>query len=288
VAKSKEKLEEEINATPFFSIKGDRMDAARRTAEYKLVENIWDYCKNYWFNNPGKSRWWFKEHAGEIDEAITNCLKTGNFNPQKGTPFINYLKRSISNEIKEAEKKNARETELINRAWHDSVGEDGKGWIQIEETKEGEEGSRLKNPARTYPDHVVKDYDPIIVQCILDIVEKGFNQKPEKRKPELRKYLTLEWFDLLSVLKAWDVLDEFGRKEFIDYEMLEKYKSELKLPARKSIAGGFFTKQGKPKTEQDASRTLNDFIKEIKPQLAEGLRKQGINFDKFWSADKKR
>jgi hypothetical protein len=269
MVKSKNLLEEEINETPFFSARGDRMAAARSTAEYKLVRNIWDYCKNYWYGNPGRSKEWFEKYNGEIDEAIVNCLKPGNFNPEKRIPFINYLKRAIHNEISEAKMKETREIERDSDP--------------VIKNSEGEEVLLVENLEPHYQDPGGTVNDELeIIRYYLDVIEKEFIRKPDKIKTELKKYITLLLFDPLSKLKARKELDKFGQKEFIDYEMLEKYKSDRKLPTQKSIAGSFLTKRGNPKTESSASRTLNNFIRAIKPRFEDVLRKQGISYNKYF------
>jgi len=89
---------------------------------------------------------------------------------------------------------------------------------------------------------------------VLETFENVFRNKQERVKPYLRKLITHEYFEYIAHF--------FRTYSFVDTEMVKNvllYKKEL--PSQKEIAEGF------GKLEADASRTINNFKKEVKEKL---------------------
>jgi hypothetical protein len=200
--KSKEKLEREINETPYFTLLEDKDSAVRETAKNKLVLAIFDYCRNYWYSQPSK---WTKlnkkyQIESEVGLEIMGCLKPGVFNPEKGKHFIHYLKRSIKNAINRCKKRYFRDNK------------------SIDDTTPAENEKK--------EDAFIQKHD------ILNVIDKVFKSKQERIKPYLRALITLE------ILKAeFETLPD--GYECIDYTFFEKYSNGLKKPTQKEVAKDF-------------------------------------------------
>jgi hypothetical protein len=237
MAKTKEQLESEINGTNYFSIKGDNTEALRKTELYKLSALVFEYCKRFVYVKSEKG----SQYGMEIYNCTVNCLN--NFKPEMETPFLNYLNAALSRTIKTTEQ---REKNTVNKLWQDPV-----------QTKNGKEsslidtqGSSMLNPE----EEAVKEGE---ILTALEVIENEFVNKQERVKPYLRKLLTREYFDCIVCF--------LGEYSFVDKEMVKNvyFSKKESLPSQKEIADAF------GKLEADASRTINNFKREVKEKLEE-------------------
>ncbi|WP_010260645.1 hypothetical protein [Treponema primitia] len=236
---SKEGLEKEINESPYFTISGDSMEAAKESAKGKLVLNIWNYCRYYWYPSLEKSMRTFEECDDKIFKCIYDCLKK--FDPNKDVFFIHYLKRSISHLVHEFQMDEA--SKFYNEPDHIIKDSDGKKHDNIYETTQSH-----------YEESDALLFDD--TEKLLRSIEIQFIRRLDKTKPYLQKLLTLKLFDAL--VKIPNLNQNYS---FIDYDMLKKYTSVEDTPSQKDIAAAF------DKLESDASRTLRVFFNKIQENI---------------------
>ena len=235
MAKSKEQLENEINGTIYFSIKGDNTEALRKTELYKLSALVFEYCNKYMYAREKAS-----DYGLEIHKCTMSCLKI--FIAEKGIPFLHYLKAALSKSIKKAER---REKDITNKVEQDYI-----------HVKEGSECSLIDIQSSPFPapDEELVTKETIITG--LEIIEDVFKSKQERIKPYLRKLVTREFFEAITHFT--------GRYSFVDIEMVKNARfNKDSLPSQKEIAEMF------GRHEADASRTINKFIKEVKEKSRE-------------------
>jgi hypothetical protein len=229
--KSKEQLEKDINESQYFIILNDsNNESVRETAKGKLVIDILDYCKYYWYQNKEKSIRTFDECDDKVIQCIFDCLKPGNFDPEKKDKngkkyqFLNYLKVAVSHKIHKFQ------MNKVSKLYHE--------------------------PYRIKKNSPYKESDALLfddTEKILNVIEMQFLKKLDKVKPYWQKLLTLKFFGAL--VKIPNLKQNYS---FIDYSMLEKYTSVEDTPKQKEIAAAF------GKLEQDASNKLRFFLQEVK------------------------
>jgi hypothetical protein len=247
VQESKEELEREINETPYFALTGEENAAARETEKTKLILTILNYCRKYWYEQtPGK---WLQcdetyNIENEVYETITNCLKPGVFDPDRGTPFLHYLKAAIENAINKSilytQKRNQQEKKYIVKQSNELK--------ILSEHKDDED--LLRSISNDF-------YD------LLGFINNVFKTEQERVKPYLRALFTLE------LLKTRTSIENLPRDyECINYDFFDKYSNELEIPSQKAVAADF------GRSETDASRTIHTFYKKLMlvPEIKKMLR----------------
>jgi hypothetical protein len=234
MAKSREQLESEINGTSYFSISGDNTEALKKSELYKLSALVFDYCNRYMYEKGRKA----SLYSEEIYKCTINCLN--NFKPEIEVPFLHYLKAALSKSIKKAEYKEKRTIQKL-----------GQSHLQ---TQEGEDFSLIDSQASPYlnPEDEVTEKDRI--RTIFNAFDDVFKNKQERVKPYLSKLISREYFE--------DIVRFLGKYSFVDVEMVKSvlFHKET-LPSQKDIAEMF------GRHEADASRTINNFKKEVKEKL---------------------
>jgi hypothetical protein len=224
LAEIKKELENKINNSPYFTITGENMQAAKDTAYIELIEAIWKYYKDYRCLTKDESLEYYVKYAYEIDEAILACLEPGIFHPERGTPFIHYLNTSIKHRIDRRKITYGKECSLF-------------GTVEAPCFYENFDEAIVNND--------------LISRCFATI-DEVFKNMQERVQPYRRMLVTLEFIDALA-----DIADLNQNYSFIDYEMLEAYKTDKKKPTQRSIADKF------NRNESDASRTLSEFMEKI-------------------------
>jgi hypothetical protein len=251
--KSKEELEKAINESLYFTIPSDsNMEAARESAKGKLVTDIWDYCRYYWYASQEKSMQIFEECDDKVFTCIFDCIR--NFSADKGV-FLNYLKKAISHLTHEFQMDET--IKIYYELDHIQNDSDGEEHSVIEETVP----SHYKESEEVMP-------ETINTEKLLDAIEVHFTKKLDSIKPYLQKLLTLKLFDALTLIP--NLKQNYS---FVDYDMLKKYTSVEYTPTQKDIAAPF------DKLESDASRTLRNFLKKIanKAEIKEIAKEFNIN-----------
>ena len=218
------RLEDNINNSPYFSITGDNMEAARATALNKLAKDLLDYGKHYWTRYEydehderdehidGIPYWKMKKilYKDVVAETMTKCIK--NYNPERAcltNYFKNQVKYAILNKYKEYKKKTNRQKKYIANEF-------------------SEELDSLHTD-----DFIEKLIFSLIQARILDIFEQAFLElNLEKTRARFPTILTRRCFKGLAGMTLPD-----KRYQWIDYTFLEKYKEDPEaLPTQKELA----------------------------------------------------
>jgi hypothetical protein len=253
-AAAKADLEKAINGNAYFSRYDEMGENARRTALFKLFRDIIEYCRKYWFASPRQSQAWYKQYQNEIAEAFQKCFEKRKVDSEKGIPLY-YIKKTIKNTIISAKQK-----ETKRRAFEVMESE--------LETEEGKMVSPFDIAKSKKNDPTGQDFDqngqPLYY---LEIINKTYKNCPEKIKPQLQKYITLELLDPLLEFGKRNMLGDEGRFDFIDYKMLEEQSQSKKPPSRKELAASFRSKKGNPITESAAKKTLDNFFEKVRDNL---------------------
>ncbi|WP_043923135.1 hypothetical protein [Leadbettera azotonutricia] len=247
MTKSKEQLENDINNSKYFSVSGENMEAAKQSLATKLVLDIIDYVKYYWYAGVSRSKKSYYENEPEIYMVIMDCLRT--FNANKGFPFMHYLKRSIKRVLVRnfKERKEDKNTLLF-------LGNEDENIFPS-----------LRDESEIYEDKEISQRK----QEILEIIELEYQNLNKNAQTKYRKMiLTEEFFDFL--LSVENLNTDYS---FIDYDMLNKYSNNKDLISKTDIAAMH------NKLIQRVSADVRIFKERLRPQLRDLIKKYNIDFD---------
>lgn len=304
----KENFEAEIKylADEFFSIsKGDNNLASKRnTLKEKLWIALWRYYKEIQYTGYEYDDEIIAEkYSDVINSTIAKTMEA--YKIEKGAPFLHYVNAAVKNEISRERQKNylhglkvpqkiLRQWKLLLQLAH-SRGIDSRDINKMRElgsmlsysknvleqvldfgkvticsdiiTIDGKERSvfdQLKSDIGNPENELEKTEELEAVLHRFIIMDNFFRKKQERVKKYLSALLTLKFYSDLVILTKMN-----GRKEefaFVDIELyVELEEIEVKgitLPSQQDIASLF----GRDKT--DASRTLNEFLKEIEEKVS--------------------
>ena len=240
--RSELELEQAINNSRFFTVSGEEMEAARSTAKAKLVLDLCDYSKHYWWKY-SQHEGWKTDHGDEIYDRILYCME--HYNPEKGQ-FTNYFK----NQVKFAILNSDKEVWKVNKY---------EGIDPISKNNKGSESSLFEAEqfAQDNVDEMIEKQGALCqMTAYFEIIEEAFRKKQERTWPRLRTLWTLKCFDALISI---DIPDK--HYTWIDYKFLEKYRDTENLPAQKEVAALL------GRSEEDASRDIRQFCERVAPQF---------------------
>jgi len=251
--KSKAELEREINASRYFSIAGEGMEAALAAEKRRLIDSILEYCRNYWYASPQRSGGLFLEKSGEMYETITACLKPGRFKPDSGVPFVHYLRRAIGHAIH----RDSGEPDDKERQFYENQDEEGSVFSEVE---------TLESPYES-PDAALRAIErrQFLLQT-LDLIDEEYKSLQERcRTPYRQTLLTEQYRDIISAVENLPT-----GYTFINYNWLKDYPCAKEAPSMTEIAAMF------GKLLPDASRLVKNFNVKIQRQALPLVLRYGI------------
>lgn len=304
----KENFESEIKylADEFFSIskEDNNLASKRNTLKEKLWIALWRYYKEIQYTGYEYDDEIIAEkYSDVINSTIAKTMEA--YKIEKEAPFLHYVNAAVKNEISRERQKNylhglkvpqkiLRQWKLLVHLAHSSgidirdinkmrelgsmlsysknvleqVLDFGKVTIYSDIiTIDGKERSvfdQLKSDIGNPENELEKTEELEAVLHRFTIMDNFFRKKQERVKKYLSALLTLKFYSDLVILTKMN-----GRKEefaFVDIELyVELEEIEFKgitLPSQQDIASLF----GRDKT--DASRTLNEFLKEIEEKVS--------------------
>ena len=304
----KENFEAEIKylADEFFSIsKEDNYLASKRnTLKEKLWIALWRYYKEIQYTGYEYDDEIIAEkYSDVINSTIAKTMEA--YKIEKEAPFLHYVNAAVKNEISRERQKNylhgLKVPQKIFRQWKlllqlaHSRGIDSRDINKMRElgsmlgysrnvleqvldfgkvticsdiiTIDGKERSvfdQLKSDIGNPENELEKTEELEAVLHRFTIMDNFFRKKQERVKKYLSALLTLEFFSALVTINK-----KLGRKQkfaFVDLELyaeLEEIEVKgFKILSQQDLAARF--KRGKT----DASRTLNEFLKEIEEKVS--------------------
>jgi hypothetical protein len=258
--KNNAELEQAINNSPFFTLPKENWPA-RKTAKARLMNDLWEYCKNrpVHLGNPNNET--YQDYGLEVVEGMERSI--GKFDPNIGGPFLHYFnayfKRFFIKILRH------QETENNQNAFKPDSGntilqynsEETIFDMDMIEDSDNEYHRAMPTPAEALEK---KETSPLII-TYLEILEKAFLEKQKRIQPRLRTLWTLRCFNALASI------DFSGKKyAWIDYDFLDKYQNAKKLPTQKEVAELY------GKSEQAASRDLALLCEIVGPRFQEALK----------------
>ena len=300
----KENFEAEIKylADEFFSIskEDNNLASKRNTLKEKLWIALWRYYKEIQYTGYEYDDEIIAEkYSDVINSTIAKTMEA--YKIEKEAPFLHYVNAAVKNEISRERQKNylhglkvpqkiLRQWKLLLQLAH-SRGIDSRDINKMRElgsmlsysknvleqvldfgkvticsdiiTIDGKERSvfdQLKSDIGNPENELEKTEELEAVLHRFTIMDNFFRKKQERVKKYLSALLTLKFYsDLVILTKMNGSKQEFA---FIDFELYADLEEiEVKggsNPSQQDIASRF----GRDKT--DASRTLNEFLKELK------------------------